>query len=89
MTLTRNLRAHNMCNMNITLSVDENVVRRARAAAEAMGKSLNQAVRDYLAGLAAADDVEADIAELRELSGASGGRSRGWKFDRDELHGRS
>ncbi|HUF68758.1 MAG TPA: hypothetical protein VMM79_08865 [Longimicrobiales bacterium] len=54
-----------------------------------MGKSLNQMVRDYLAGLAAADDVEADIAELRELSGASGGRSQGWRFDRDELHGRS
>jgi hypothetical protein len=78
-----------MCDMNITLSVDEHVVRRARAAAEAMGKSLNQMVRDYLAGLAAADDVDADIAELRELSGASGGRSRDWKFDRDELHGRS
>jgi hypothetical protein len=70
-------------------SPDEQVVRRARASAESMGKSLNQMVRDCLAGLAAADDIEADIAEVRELSGASGGRSRGWKFDRDQLHGRS
>lgn len=78
-----------MCYMNITLSVDDQVVQRARAAAEAMGKSLNQLVREYLAGLAASDDAEADVAELRELSKASGGRSRGWKFDRDELHARS
>jgi hypothetical protein len=78
-----------MCGMNITLSVDEDVARRARAAAEAMGKSLNQLVREYLAGLAAADDVDADIAEVRQLSRATAGRSAGWKFDRDELHGRA
>ncbi len=75
--------------MNITLSIDENIVQRARTAAEAMGKSLNQVVREYLASLATADDVEADLAELRDLSLGSGGRSRGWKFDRDELHGRA
>jgi predicted HicB family RNase H-like nuclease len=34
--------------MNITLSVDERIAERARAAAATMGKSLNQAVRDYL-----------------------------------------
>ncbi|HEY9105725.1 MAG TPA: hypothetical protein VIN58_03530 [Roseateles sp.] len=34
--------------MNITLSVDEEVADRARRGAAAMGKSLNQAVRDYL-----------------------------------------
>ena len=34
--------------MNITLSVDEQVAQRARKAAQNMGKSLNQAVRDYL-----------------------------------------
>jgi len=78
-----------MCGMNITLSVDEQVVQRARAVAEAMGKSLNQVVREYLASLAATDDVEAGIAELRELSESSGGRSGGWKFDRDELHART
>ena len=33
--------------MNITLSVDERLVRRARKKAEAMGKSLNQLVREY------------------------------------------
>ena len=75
--------------MNLTLSVDEQIVQRARAAAEAMGKSLNQLVREYLGSLAAGDDVDLDIEEVRELSSESGGRSRGWKFDRDQLHARS
>ncbi len=38
--------------MNITLSIDETVAQRAREAAQKMGKSLNQAVRDYLEQLA-------------------------------------
>jgi hypothetical protein len=75
--------------MNLTLSVDEQIVQRARAAAEAMGKSLNQLVREYLGSLAAGDDAELDIEEVRELSEESGGRSGGWKFDRDQLHARS
>ncbi|HUF51393.1 MAG TPA: DUF6364 family protein [Longimicrobiales bacterium] len=75
--------------MNLTLSVDERVVERARSVAEAMGTSLNQLIRDYLESLAGGDDLEADLAELRELTRAAKGRSRGWKFDRDELHGRA
>jgi antitoxin component of RelBE/YafQ-DinJ toxin-antitoxin module len=75
--------------MNLTLSVDDQVVQRARAVAEAMGTSLNQLVRDYLATLAAKGDVEADIEEMRRLSKDAGGRARGWTFDRDQLHGRS
>ncbi len=38
--------------MNITLSVDERVADNAREAARKIGKSLNQAVRDYLEQLA-------------------------------------
>ncbi len=73
--------------MNVTLSVDEQVVARARQKAEALGKSLNQLVRDYLERLAGSDDPEASIAELERLSGQ--GDSRGWRFERDELHARS
>ena len=54
--------------MNITLSVDERVVEQARKAAQAMGKSLNQAVRDYLEELAGTSQRDAVAAELRELS---------------------
>jgi predicted HicB family RNase H-like nuclease len=34
--------------MNLTLSVDERLVEEARKVAAAMGKSVNQLVRDYL-----------------------------------------
>jgi hypothetical protein len=75
--------------MNLTLSIDERIVQRARGAAEAMGKSLNQLVREYLETLALTEDAGADIAELRALSKSAKGRSRGWKFNRDELHERA
>ena len=75
--------------MNITLSVDERLVRRARKKADAMGKSLNQLVRDYLERLAGSDDAERDVAELRQLSRRSRGHARRWRFDRDELHERA
>lgn len=73
--------------MNLTLSVDERVVSRARKKAESLGKSLNQLVRDYLQSLAGGDDPEKSIEELRRLSGH--GHSRGWRFNRNEIHERS
>jgi hypothetical protein len=73
--------------MNVTLSLDDQVVARARKKAEALGKSLNQLVRDYLEKLAGNDDPERSIEEFKRLSGR--GSSRGWRFDRDELHDRS
>jgi replicative DNA helicase len=72
--------------MNLTLSIDEQLVARARKKAEAMGKSLNQVVRDYLQKLTGGDDPERSIAEFQSLSGQ--GHSKGWKFDRDEIHER-
>jgi hypothetical protein len=73
--------------MNITLSVDEKTVARARKRAEAMGRSLNQVIREYLQKLAGSDDPERSIEEFRRLSGT--GDSRGWRFNRDEIHERS
>ena len=75
--------------MNLTLSVDDQIVERARRVARSMGKSLNQLVREYLRGLTAEHDAKQDIEELRELSRRGKGRSRGWRFNRDELHERS
>ena len=75
--------------MNITLSVDERLVRRARKKAEAMGKSLNQLVREYFERLAGSDDAERDVAELRRLSREGSRQGRRWPFNRDELHDRS
>jgi hypothetical protein len=73
--------------MNLTLSVDEQTVERARKRAKALGKSLNQRIRDHLQKLAGGDDAERSIAEFRRLSG--GGHLRGWRFDRNEIHERS
>lgn len=72
--------------MNVTLSIDEQTVARARKRAEALGKSLNQLIRDYLQRLAGGDDPEQSIDEFKRLSGR--GHSRGWKFNRDEIHER-
>ncbi len=73
--------------MNVTLSIDEQIVARARKKADALGKSLNQLIRDYLQRLAGGDDPEKSIEEFKQLSGQ--GNSRGWRFDRNEIHERS
>lgn len=71
--------------MNITLSIDEQVAEKARHAARAMGKSLNQAVRDYLEQLAGRAQLESEIDAFLESTARTSGRLEGWKFDRDEL----
>ena len=75
--------------MNLTLSVDEQIVERARTTAAAMGLSLNQAVRDYLNELAGQSSPEADIVQVEQLSLVAGGNRRGWRFNRGELHERA
>ena len=72
--------------MNVTLSLDDQLVTRARKKAEALGKSLNQLIRDYLQTVAGGDDPERSIEEFKRLSGR--GHSRGWRFNRDEIHSR-
>jgi hypothetical protein len=73
--------------MNVTLSIDEQLVSKARKRAEALGKSLNQMIRDYLETVVGGDDPERSIQEFKRLSGQ--GNSRGWRFNRDEIHERS
>ena len=72
--------------MNLTLSVDEKLLERAREAANAQGKSVNQLVREYLQQLSAMDDLEATMEDFRNTSGT--GHRRNWTFNRDELHER-
>jgi hypothetical protein len=75
--------------MNITLSVDERIAGEARRAAGAMGKSLNQAVRDYLEQLARAHQLREQLDAFEASALATPGRLRGWKFDRDEVNRRA
>jgi hypothetical protein len=74
--------------MNVTLSIDSEVLRKVRLRAEAMGTNVNQFVREYLEQLAGEFDPAADAAEFERLSRLSQGNSRGSKFNREELHER-
>ncbi len=75
--------------MNLTLSVERDKVQQARKRAEAMGKSLNQLIREYIDRLAGSTDIERNIREWKRLSDEGQGRSKGWRFNRDEIHERS
>ncbi len=74
--------------MNITLSIDDEVIHRARRRAEVLGTSVNQLVREYLEQLAGKTDPNEDAAEFEKLSRLAQGNSGGWKFNREELHER-
>jgi hypothetical protein len=73
--------------MNVTLSLDEHLLKRARRRADAMGKSLNELIRDFLTDLTDDRAVEGYEQELKSLSAAGGDRA-GWQFNRDEIHER-
>ena len=74
--------------MNITLSIDERVAENAREAARKMGKSLNQAVRDYLEQLAGQSNAQQQWDEFEARCLNTKGRLNGWTFNRDEANGR-
>ena len=75
--------------MNLTLAVDERTAEKARKAALAMGKSLNQAVRDYLEQLAGTPDLAAELQVFEKSALATPGKLKGWKFDREEANRRA
>lgn len=69
---------------NVTLSIDQNLLTRGRELAKARGMSLNSLIRQLLDETTAtsSDAMDEMMKCLRETKG----NSRGWKFDRDELH---
>jgi hypothetical protein len=71
--------------VNLTLSIDKQIVARARKKAESLGKSLNQMISDYLRTVADGEDAERSINEFKRLSGQ--GNSRG-PLSREEIHER-
>jgi len=75
--------------MNLTLAVDERLVEQARKIAESQGKSLNQVIREFLEELTSPSTAAGEMEELRRLSLEGQGRSKGWKFDRQEIHERT
>jgi hypothetical protein len=71
--------------MNITLSIDEQIIERAREKLRAVGKSVNEEIREHLRQVAGDDgSVEKDIEFLRRTAGR--GDSHGWRWNRDEIY---
>ena len=71
---------------NLTISVDEDLLQRARALARKQGTSLNSLLRGYLENLVGEQPGEAVADELLMLMHEHGGRSGGRKIGRDELY---
>lgn len=70
---------------NLTLTVDEEVLRRARIRALELGTSVNSLVRDYLRQLAgrstAAEGVAEFLAATKGAGAGSGPEGRTWTRD--------
>jgi hypothetical protein len=71
---------------NLTISIDEDLLYRARALARKQGTSLNALLRGYLENLVGEQPGEAVADELLMLMHEHGGRSGGRKIPRDELY---
>ncbi|HVK88693.1 MAG TPA: DUF6364 family protein [Kofleriaceae bacterium] len=74
--------------MNLTLSVDEQTVERARAVAQEQGTSLNALIREFLERLAGRPRGAEIAGELRRLWAQPGARSRSepYRFRREDAY---
>jgi len=72
--------------MRLTVEVDDEVLARARRTAEALGTTIEELVREYVIRRA---DADSNAEEFERLSKLANGDSRGWKFNREEIHERS
>lgn len=74
--------------VNITFTIDEQVAQSASEAAQKMGKSLDQAVLDYLEQLAGSAQRDQEWAQFEQSCLTSGVKRNGWKFNHDEANQR-
>lgn len=75
--------------VNITLSADARVVRRAREYASQHHTTLNQLVRDHMGQLTGGPTPEEAADRFVEVARQHAGRSpEGYRVDRDEIHQR-
>lgn len=74
---------------NLTITVDEEVVRKARIRALEQGTSVNALLRDYLESFAGGADSRARaILDIFAIADRNPSRRGGRKWTRDELHDR-
>jgi hypothetical protein len=72
--------------MNLTLSIDKELLDKARETAGAMGISLNEMIRNYLQRVAGVGEQSDSFIEFRTLCLTRGGHSRGQTWTREDLH---
>jgi len=74
---------------NLTITIDDDLLRKARIRALEQGTSVNAILRDYLTAFAGAGDAQARaLSELLAVSSASTARRGAATWTRDELHER-
>ena len=71
---------------NLTISVDEQLLARARTLAAKQGTSVNALLRGFLESLVGTQPGELVADELLMLMHTQGGRSGGRKIGRDEFY---
>lgn len=71
---------------NLTLVIDDDVLKRARIHALERGTSVNAMVRDYLSGIAGESDARQAMAEFLAIAQKAGAGSGGRNWTRDELY---
>jgi hypothetical protein len=72
--------------MNLTISVDDRTLERARKIAQSQGFSLQDMIRRFLEGVAGEPAPGSAADELIALMSEQGGRSGGRRFRRDEAY---
>jgi hypothetical protein len=72
--------------MNVTLALDEELVRKAREVAQARGTTLNQLIRDQLRLVVGNSDAEETIRRLHESYARGLGDSGGRKIRREDAY---
>lgn len=66
------------------MSIDEDLLEKAREILRGSGKTINQGFREYLQHLAGEADMDREIEAFRKRAGQ--GNSQGWKWNREEVY---
>ena len=72
--------------MNLTLSADAELIKKARQVAHRHGTTLNDLVRNYLCVLVGEESAAATAKEFVELVRNHGGHSGGYQFRREDAY---
>ncbi len=70
--------------MDITVSIDDQMFQKAYLFAKSVNKTVEQLIYEYFKQFESEADKE--ISEFRRLTAEGQGRSKGWRFDREEFY---